>query len=99
VSAQSPQFQHPGWFVLGRDVLAFTLPWLLIFKQAGIVFTPPAEISQPMLWLAAGLLGVPGGLAAWSMRSGAGTPSSPSGEVPSASPASPSSPSTSAGEA
>lgn len=50
----------PGWQRVIIDLAAFTLPWIVIFKQAGIGFTPPAEVSEPLLWLAGAMLGVPG---------------------------------------
>lgn len=93
----------PRWFTLLKDFVALTFPWVLIFKQAGIIFDPPAEISEPILWLAGGLLGVPGIGAIWAARSGGGSPAtttgSPSGSPPVASPSSPSSSPASGAEA
>jgi hypothetical protein len=94
VSAPQQQ-QSPGWFVLTRDVASLTLPWLLIFKQAGIFFAAPASVSEPILWLAGAMLGVPGVAQILSLRFGAGTaPQQPEPASPGSSPG-PSSTSTS----
>lgn len=63
----------PGWVTVLRDVVALTFPWVLIFKQAGIGFAPPAEVSEPILWLAGALLGVPGVGQILAYRFGGGT--------------------------
>lgn len=80
----------PGWFTVLRDFVALTFPWLLIFKQAGIGFAPPAEVSEPILWLAGAMLSVPGvgQVLASKFGGGIGTAASP---PPDPSPASPSS--------
>jgi hypothetical protein len=82
VSAQQQQrAPGPGWVTLLRDFIAFTFPWVLIFKQAGIIFEPPAQVSESILLLAGAMLGVPGVAQILSMRFGASTGSSPSPEV------------------
>lgn len=58
MSAQ--QQGRPQWWRVLTDLVALTFPWVLIFKQAGIGFAPPAEVSEPILWLAGLMLGVPG---------------------------------------
>ena len=63
----------PGWLSVLRDVVSLTLPWVLIFKQAGIGFPPPAEVSEPILWLAGAMLGVPGVAQILALRFGGGT--------------------------
>ncbi len=87
----------PGWLSVIRDVVSLTLPWILIFKQAGIGFAPPAEVSEPILWLAGAMLGVPGVAQILSFKFGGGTgtaesprepPLPPSPSLPSSSPAS-----------
>jgi hypothetical protein len=92
------QPQSPGWFVLTRDIVSLTLPWALIFKQAGIFFAPPATVSEPILWLAAAILGVPGVAQILALRFGGGTAPSPPAEVPQASSPGASSTSTSGAE-
>jgi len=32
----------------------------LIFKQAGILFAPPSQVNETLVWMAAALIGVPG---------------------------------------
>jgi hypothetical protein len=93
------QPQSPGWFTLIRDVVALTFPWVLIFKQAGILFAPPAAVSEPILWLAGAMLGVPGVAQILSLRFGGGTAPLPPGEAPPASSSGPSSSTTSGAEA
>ena len=83
----SAQQQRPAWWRVLTDFVALTFPWVLIFKQAGIGFAPPTEVSEPILWLAGAMLGVPGVSEVLARRfSGTGTDGSPSQE---ASPASP----------
>lgn len=86
---QSP----PAWWRVLLDFLAFTLPWVVIFKQAGIGFTPPAEVNEPILWLMGAMLGVPGvsQILAFKYGGGTGTAGSPP-EAPSP-PSPPSAPS------
>jgi hypothetical protein len=86
VSVQPQRPDRPGWLTVLIDVASLTLPWVLIFKQAGILFTPPATVSEPILWLAGAMLGVPGVAQILSLRFGGGT--APSGSAP-ALPASP----------
>jgi hypothetical protein len=83
----------PGWFVILRDVVALTFPWVLIFKQAGIGFAPPQEVSEPILWLAGAMLSVPGvgQVLAFKFGGGTGTANSPPPDPPAVSSPSPSS--------
>ena len=78
MSAQQQQ-PPPGWFTVLRDVVALTFPWVLIFKQAGIGFAPPQEVSEPILWLAGAMLSVPGvgQILAFKFGGGTGTAGSP----------------------
>lgn len=69
----STQQRGPGWVTVLRDLTAFTLPWVLIFKQAGIGFSPPSEVSEPILWLAGAMLGVPGVAQILAFKFGSGT--------------------------
>ena len=84
------------WATPLRDFLFLTLPWVLIFKQAGILFDPPEQVSIPLLVLAGAMLGVPGIAQIAALLYGAGasggdTPTSPSLPVGEASPPSSSS--------
>lgn len=98
----SARQQAPGWLAILRDFTALTLPWVLIFKQAGIGFAPPQEVSEPILWMAGSMLSVPGvaQILALKFGNGTGTDGSRSPDPLSASRPSASSSSTSqAGEA
>jgi len=46
----------------------------VIFKQAGIVFPPPSQVNETLVWVAAVIIGGPGIAQLWQARSGAGTP-------------------------
>jgi hypothetical protein len=52
---------------------------VVIFKQAGIGFSPPTEVSEPLLWLMGAILGVPGvgQILAFKYGGGTGTGDSP----------------------
>lgn len=50
----------PGWATVVRDTASLICAWLIVFKQAGIIFAPPAQLSEPLLWLAGAMIGVPG---------------------------------------
>lgn len=69
----SQQQGPPGWPRVLLDLAAFTLPWVVIFKQAGIGFSPPNEVSEPLLWLAGAMLGVPGVSQVLAFKFGGGT--------------------------
>ena len=90
----SQQQGPPGWPRVLLDLAAFTLPWVVIFKQAGIGFNPPAEVSEPLLWLAGAMLGVPGVSQILAFKFGGGTgtdvsrPQDPSPASPSSGPSS-----------
>jgi hypothetical protein len=74
-------------------VITFILGWLLIFQQA--LFVDPSQVNEVFLWIAATLVGVPGGAEAVArIRSGmAGSPTPPASP-----PSLPSSPSSSGGD-
>lgn len=84
----------PAWWRVLLDILAFTFPWVVIFKQAGIGFTPPAEVNEPILWLMGAMLGVPGVSQILAFKYGGGTgmgASQPEAPLPPSSPSGPSS--------
>lgn len=93
MSVQQQQ-SAPGWLRVAIDLAAFTLPWVLIFKQAGIGFDPPAQVSEPILWLAGAMLSVPGVGQVLASKFGGGTGTGDS-LPPDRSPASPPSPTSS----
>lgn len=33
---------------------------MIIFKQAGILFVPPSQVNETLIWMGAALVGVPG---------------------------------------
>jgi hypothetical protein len=75
------------------------LGWAIIFKQAGILFVPPAQVSESLIWMAAALIGVPGlaQLAALRFGGSAPTPGSPGpAPLPESPPSSPGAPARSA---
>jgi hypothetical protein len=84
---------RPAISTVLRDTGTWVGGWVLIFKQAGIVFAPPTQVNETLIWVAAVLIGVPGAAQVWAGRSGqtGGTGAS------STSPALPDSPSSSAG--
>lgn len=92
---------RPGLRRILLDTLSWGGGWVIIFKQAGILFPPPAQVNETLIWLAAALIGVPGLTQLLALRFGGNTPmaGSPPGPVPPASlPSSPGA-SSSVGEA
>ena len=86
---------RPGTWTILRDAGSWIGGWLIIFKQAGILFDPPPQTSETLVWLAAALIGVPGVMQLWLARYGQGMPtagSPPSPPSPESSPSSPSAP-------
>jgi hypothetical protein len=65
---------------------------MLIFKQAGILFTPPAQVNETLVWLAAVLIGVPGVMQLWLARYGVVPSTGASPPLPPSPESSPSSP-------
>lgn len=74
-----------------RDITSYLGGWALIFKQAGILFVPPAQANETLIWVAGLLIGVPGIAQIIAWRTG-GTVTPTDGE-PSHSPPLPPSPS------
>lgn len=66
------QQRPPGWATVFRDTASLVCGWLIIFKQAGILFAAPAEVSEPLLWLAGAMIGVPGVGQILALRFGGG---------------------------
>lgn len=71
--------KRPGLTVF-RDVTSYVGGWLLICKQAGIVFVPPPQPNDTLIWIAALLIGVPGVAQIIAMRFG-GSAASPGGST------------------
>lgn len=61
-----------------RDTALYAGGWLLIFKQAGILFNPPTHVSEILVLTGAAMVGVPGLVQILAARSGGGTPPSQS---------------------
>lgn len=51
--------RQPGLFVVIRDSVALVVGCILIFKQAGVMFSPPAEVNETIVWVAASFIGAP----------------------------------------
>lgn len=64
---------RPGTRTVLRDAGSWVLGWVIIFKQAGILFDPPSQTSETLIWVAAALIGVPGVAQLWQARSGVAT--------------------------
>ena len=55
------------------DTASWLGGWVLIFKQAGIIFAPPSQVNETLVWLAAAMIGVPGVAQILLARFGSGT--------------------------
>jgi hypothetical protein len=83
---------RPSKLKMAGDVASFILAWVIIFWQ--MLFVEPSQVNETFLWLAAALLGIPGGTEAVARIRG-GSPMdgsssvSPSSASPSSSPTSP----------
>jgi len=82
---------RPGTWTVLRDAGSWIGGWLLIFKQAGILFAPPSQVNETIIWMAAALIGVPGVMQLWLARSGADTSTGVSPSLPPSSESAPSS--------
>jgi CDP-diglyceride synthetase len=77
-----------------RNIATYVLGWVIIFDQAGIVFAPPPQPNESLIWGAFALIaewGVSGAASVIGARFGRGSGSSP---VPEVSPSPPPSSST-----
>lgn len=73
---------RPGLHIILRDVAAWVIAALILLKQAGIFLPPPSQVSETLVWVAAGLIGGPGMLHVLQARFGQST----STDAPSPSP-------------
>lgn len=92
------QSTGPGWLAAARDLGSFVVGWVVILKQAGIGFPPPAEVNIPLLILAACSINVP--QAAWLLSgrqrgdtTGGSSDGLPPSRLPPSAPSLPTSPS------
>jgi len=94
----SSQRARPGRTTVLRDGASWIFGWLLIFKQAGILFPAPDTVSLPLVVMGGLIIGVPGlaqlvlwGLQIWAGQAGTAGPLSPGPSLgsPSPSPQSP----------
>lgn len=83
---------RPGATRVLLDTASWLGGWVLIFKQAGIIFAPPPQVNETLIWLAAAMIGVPGVAQILLARFGSGTgmgdsprPLRPPGSSPSSS--------------
>lgn len=51
---------RPGLRRILLDTLSWVGGWMIIFKQAGILFVPPSQVNETLIWMGAALVGVPG---------------------------------------
>lgn len=65
-----------------RDAATWVLGWVIIFKQSGILFDPPAQHNETLIWMAGALIGVPGIAELWRARSGQPTGTGAAGSSP-----------------
>lgn len=64
---------RPGFSRVLLDTASWLGGWIIIFKQAGILFVPPAQVNETLVWLAAAMIGVPGVAQILLARFGGGT--------------------------
>jgi hypothetical protein len=83
---------RPSTWTILRDAGSWIGGWLIIFKQAGILFDPPPQTNETLVWMAAVLIGVPGVAQLWLARYGQSTPTAGSSLSPPSPESSPSSP-------
>jgi hypothetical protein len=70
--------KRPGVLTLARDTATYLGGWLLIFKQAGILFAPPVQPNEALIWAGLALITGTGVAQIIALRSGTGGPSSSS---------------------
>lgn len=65
--------KRPSFWEVAKDLGSYIGGWILLFKQAGIFFAPPAQISE--IWITIGVvaIGIPGLSQLWLARFGKGT--------------------------
>lgn len=72
---------RPGLITVIRDASLWVGGWTIIFKQAGIFFAPPSQVSEFLVAVAASMIGVPGILQLWINRPGVTPTGSSSGSA------------------
>ena len=78
--------------IILRDVAAWMIAGMILLKQAGILFDPPSQVSDTLVWVAAGLIGGPGMLQVLQARFGRNTSTDERSPSPPPRESSPSSP-------
>ena len=49
-----------GLIKVGTDLVTYLGGWAIIAKEAGLLFTPPVQVNETLIWVAATMIGVPG---------------------------------------
>lgn len=69
----SKRRRGPGPIEVAKDLGTYIGGWIIIFKQAGIFFAPPTQISDLWVGVAVVMIGVPGLSQLYLARFGKGT--------------------------
>ena len=83
---------RPSTLTVLRDLVVWVIAGMILLKQAGILFDPPSQVNETLVWVAAALTGGPGVAQLIAARFGPSTstaePSShsPPSELPPSSP-------------
>lgn len=65
--------RRPGFIEVLKDLGTYVGGWIIIFKQAGIFFDPPAQVSDLQVGIAIIMIGVPGLSQLYLAKFGKGT--------------------------
>lgn len=65
--------RRPGFIEVLKDLGTYVGGWIIIFKQAGIFFDPPAQVSDLQIGIAIIMIGVPGLSQLYLAKFGKGT--------------------------
>lgn len=69
----SKRRRGPGLIEVLKDLGTYIGGWIIIFKQAGIFFDPPPQVSDLQVGIAVIMIGVPGLSQLYLARFGRGT--------------------------
>lgn len=51
---------RPSFITVAKDAVSYVGGWVIILKQAGIVFAPPTQVNAVLVAVGVVLIGVPG---------------------------------------